>query len=512
MKKVILLLLLAIFISSCGNKQSKATHAQAETPQSDSLTPAPQCDDTIPVTRYSGIYIFGDSTTRQGAPKGEAYFYPYDDTTLLCYIYVNIGAPAYNSGSIDGHIAVHNGKATYRAYLGMTENDCVLHFEFKGDTLTVVQEGYENCDCGFGNHVFLDDTFVRTTPDIPQYFVTIANDTVYFSQLKEQEQEKYKTCPKIDSRFISYFPDLALGEGHNRGKQLRPEIINEFLPDLSDSLYIKEEFYAVGKIIGYRNMDLFVLDREQEREDEDYYGNHINHERLLLLFDKAGFPVQSTNEYSEYSEYYSNEKYTRTTIAMASHYYGEGGEIHFSSFFDRDTTLISHEHVSASESATGYQTAIISDKEWRWQISREGKEEIVEITKIKYSSPFFERSFLVKQNWDTLPDTSSDTKLIRLFPTEILPYTLYSDDDFKLNEEIELRFYISKKGDYIFTTFELVDDNGEVIDRYIVGRNHDEPPTTKVTPVESKRKCPIIMETSDGEIYVKPGEKHISFL
>ncbi len=106
----------------------------------------------------------------------------------------------------------------------------------------------------------------------------------------------------------------------------------------------------------------------------------------------------------------------------------------------------------------------------------------------------------------------SDTKLIRLFPTEILPYTLYSDDDFKLNEEIELRFYISKKGDYIFTTFELVDDNGEVIDRYIVGRNHDEPPTTRVTPVESKRKCPIIMETSDGEIYVKPGEKHISFL
>ena len=97
MKKVIIISLLAIFISSCGNKQSKATHAQVETPQSDSLTLTPQCDDTIPVTRYSGIYTFGDSATRQGAPKGEAYFYPYDDTTLLFYIYVNIGAPAYNS-------------------------------------------------------------------------------------------------------------------------------------------------------------------------------------------------------------------------------------------------------------------------------------------------------------------------------------------------------------------------------------------------------------------------------
>lgn len=101
---------------------------------------------------------------------------------------------------------------------------------------------------------------------------------------------------------------------------------------MSDSLYIKEEFYAVGKIIGYRNMDLFVLDREQEREDEDSYDNHVDHERLLLLFDKAGFPVQSTNEYNEFSEYYSNEKETRTTITMANHYYGEGGEAHFSSF------------------------------------------------------------------------------------------------------------------------------------------------------------------------------------
>lgn len=99
---------------------------------------------------------------------------------------------------------------------------------------------------------------------------------------------------------------------------------------------------------------------------------------------------------------------------------------------------------------------------------------------------------------------------MRLFPTEVLPYTLYSDDDFKLNEEIEVRFYISKKGDYIFTTFELLDGDREVIDRYIVGRNYNQPPTTRVTPVESKRKCPIIMETSDGEVSVKPGEKHFS--
>ena len=33
MKKVIIISLLAIFISSCGNKQSKATHAQVETPK-----------------------------------------------------------------------------------------------------------------------------------------------------------------------------------------------------------------------------------------------------------------------------------------------------------------------------------------------------------------------------------------------------------------------------------------------------------------------------------------------
>lgn len=315
-------------------------------PQCDSLTSTPQCATpvSVPVAQYSGIYTFGNPATDKEAPQGEAYIYPYDDNTLLFYVYVNIGAPAYNSGAIDGRISVRNGKATYRTRLGTAENDCVLHFDFRGDTLTIAQGSYNNCDCGFGNRVFLDDTFVRTTPDIPQYFVTIANDTVYFTQLKEQEQEKDKLHPKIDSRFTSYFPDLTLGEGHKRGKQLPQEIINDFLPDLSNPEYAKEGFYAVGKITDYRNMDMFVLDYEYEREDEDSYDNHAGPHRWLLLFDMDGFPMRGINEYNEYGD----EKEDRALIKMGYHYHGEGGETELKSFFNRDTTLTSYMYSSQS--------------------------------------------------------------------------------------------------------------------------------------------------------------------
>lgn len=513
MKKAIIIGLLATVISSCGNKQGKASATQAGTAQSDSLTPALQCAapdpapvsdlDPDPVSLYSGIYTFGNTSADEKAPQGEAYFYPYDDSTLLFYVYVNIGAPAYNSGAIDGRITVRNGKATYRTHLDTAENDCVLHFDFRGDTLTVAQGSYNHCDCGFGNRVFLNDTFVRTTPDIPQYFVTIANDTVYFSQLKEKEQEKDKACPRIDSRFINYFPDLTLGKAHERGKQLPQEIINEFLPDLSKpNYYVKEKFYAIGKITGYKDRNLFVLDYENEREDEDTYDNHTDCQRLLLLFDTSGFPIRGANEYNEYR----GEEEVHAVIRMASHYHGEGGETDLKSFFNKDTTLTSYMYSSESESSTGYPTPIISKIKCRWKISPAGRKEILEITKSEFSSPFFERSHLAEQKWDTLADTESS----RYFPTKESPYALY-DDGIESGERISLRFYLEKEPVFsdIFTVFEIVDDDGEVTDRYIVGKNYT-PPTDNPAPLKSKRKCPIVIETSDGNILVKPGEKHFS--
>ncbi len=499
-KAIIILSLLATIISSCGNKQNKGTATQAGMPQCDSLTSTPQCATpvSVPVAQYSGIYTFGNPSTDEEAPQGEAYIYPYDDNTLLFYVYVNIGAPAYNSGAIDGRISVRNGKATYRTRLGTAGNDCVLHFDFRGDTLTIAQGSYNNCDCGFGNRVFLDDTFVRTTPDIPQYFVTIANDTVYFSQLKEQEQEKDQAYPKIDSRFTSYFPDLTLGKGHKRGQQLPQEIINEFLPDLSNPDYAKERFHAVGKITSYKNMDMFVLDYEHEREDEDSYDNRIDHHRWLLLFDMGGFPIRGTNEYNEYGD--------RAIIEMGYRYHGEGGEAELKSFFNRDTTLTSSMYSSESESSTGYQTPIISKSKRVWEISPTDGKELLEITQASYSSPFFERSYLSEQEWDTLSDPESS----RYFPTKDVPYVLYAEE-FESDEKISLRFYLEKEEGYgnIFTIFEIVNDNGEVTDRYIVGKDYS-PLTGKSAPMESKRKCPIILETSDGNILVEPGEKHFS--
>ena len=133
--------------------------------------------------QYAGTYTFGDkdSETRSGI----VYVYPKTDKTLLFYLFVIKGAPSYNSGSIYGRITIHNEKAIFQKRFGYEEADCVLRFEFKENTLTITED--ENyCGCGFGHGVYVRDIFQKTSSEIPQYYTTMENEKVYFSEWKEE--------------------------------------------------------------------------------------------------------------------------------------------------------------------------------------------------------------------------------------------------------------------------------------------------------------------------------------
>lgn len=182
---------------------------------------------------YGGVYAFGDKTGE--TPCGEAYIHPENDSTLLFYIYINNGAPSYNNGSVDGRITVRDGRGVFRKRFEFADNDCVLDFSFHADTLTVREVG-RDCECGFGHGVYLDDDFLRTDAEIPAYYTTVANDTVYFSAGYVQSVcPKAGRFPKIDRRFTACFPDMTLGRVAERGALIPSELIRSYLPDLPDS-------------------------------------------------------------------------------------------------------------------------------------------------------------------------------------------------------------------------------------------------------------------------------------
>lgn len=478
--KNLLILILALMACACNGTKSQ----NKET--------ATIAADSIP--HYGGIYAFGDTLQHERA-YGKAYIYPENDSTLIFYVFISNGAPSYNSGSIDGKISVHNGKATFRTRFGDAETECVLYFDFRGDTLTIVQKNDE-CQCGFGNGVYLEDEFSRITSEIPSYFVTITNDKVYFKEWEAMGTEDVETpYPGIDSRFIDLFPDLVLGQEHERGKLIPQEMIDEFLPDVPEMFGndVQSKFYATGKIMDYRGMNLFILDHEGTRENEGTYDNHTDSIRFVLRYNKNNQPVATMTE---------DGNLPRTIDYIQSRYYGEGGEESLHSYFDQDTTLLSVQQASNFDISTDYQFPLISHKEYRWRIGDEGT---IEITKLELSSPFYDRACLKKEKWYTETDEMECQRHYPTIKSQCPLLTFYNNE---VSEIRILRFYLKRIGDELFPVFE-VSDSEDTIDQYIVGKPDENIQQSDVPSVSSIFKSPVIIKTSDGDVEWFPGKGHI---
>ncbi|MDR2918507.1 MAG: hypothetical protein LBV72_03950 [Tannerella sp.] len=320
------------------------------------------------------------------------------------------------------------------------------------------------------------------------------------------EDQAETELPHIDREFISFFFDMVFGEYVEGGKRIPKEMANRYLPDFltpweSVKDYITDEdeeyewMYAVGKITGYNGLDLFLC----TYESENVYGsdNHTGFLRYLLPF-KNGIPI-------------TNDEVPKQRLVLVTdfHYLGEGGETVFKSYFDTDTTVVSHLCASESESATGYGTPLITTEGYRWKIDKNGGKEIIDITKKEYSSPFYDRNFLKEQNWTGIGEDER-----KPYPNQDNRWSLSVNslhyNEFALVDPIQVRFYIKEFDGELFPVFEIYDVGEKLLDSYTVGQAHENNRIEKNYASRSiMLKCPIIIKTSDGDLELLPNGKFL---
>lgn len=265
-----------------------------------------------------------------------------------------------------------------------------------------------------------------------------------------------------------------------RGVEFSPEDIEA---GASDNMYI------VGKIENYRGFDLFILNYESSRPDEDSYDNHGDITRFIIVFKDGKLVFKK-------SAYDSDD----TWVALDQYYDGEGGSMDFSSTIQKDTTIISKLHMSESESATGFATPLITHKQYRWRIGKDGRPETLGYDQFEFSSPFFSASYPTENNLQPSEDQE------RFYPISeegklewsVEPSPLLSGNDCSLSFHYQ---YIESGYQGVIKLY----NGGEWSDEYIIGYSPFDKNTEGDYPgVHPELKCPVIIHTSDGIVEVTP--------
>ena len=131
--------------------------------------------------KLAGTYTYGGKS--EDSPSGQILIHPIDDHTFNFYLDVNRGAPSYNMGQIYGRAFVQADKGiwVFQKTDTTSEKSCALTFSFKKGTVTIKTLSDEE-DCGFGYGVIADGKYKRTNTNIPTYYITPTEDTVYFKK------------------------------------------------------------------------------------------------------------------------------------------------------------------------------------------------------------------------------------------------------------------------------------------------------------------------------------------
>lgn len=444
------------------------------------------CHPKAPL-HYGGTYAYGDP---QGEPGGcgKLEVYPENDTTLLFHLYINRGAPSYNNGEIEGRIVVRGNKASFGRQFDFSETECMLEFEFYEDSVRIAMPG-EICACGFGYGVYADGIYGRTSREIPQFYTTVAGDTIRFEGWQEPVEElSGSRYARIDNRFIDCFPDYKPGTPFQRGKLLPDQVVMDFL---SDQLVEGDPWiYAIGRIMGYRGLNLFVCELDYTRPDEESYDNHMEGNIYVLAYDQKGFAVEIDSQTGEAE---------RAMHQLCAHYYGEGGEWTLESSFAADTTIISTYTQSESESATGYQTPFNRSHNRRSVILPLGQMETLETTEQHYSSPFYNCRFLAAQDWAEVAEEGFNG----VFPTRNSSWELIAKGEG--NCPVNVFFHIERLDGRltpVFTTSQS--DETQLLSRYVVGH-----PSVEAEAKSDTTPAPtaVLISTSDGDLEVCPDGK-----
>lgn len=131
----------------------------------------------LQTTKYAGKYSFGDHEKK--GSFGSVLVFPESDSTILFVIIVSRGAPSYNSGELFKRMKINNGVGSYYSKYEYQEKGCNFQFTFEKEKLTVIaiDECYE---CGFGYGVFVDNFYLKTDNNIPEFYIDRHGSKIYF--------------------------------------------------------------------------------------------------------------------------------------------------------------------------------------------------------------------------------------------------------------------------------------------------------------------------------------------
>ncbi|MDB5284254.1 MAG: hypothetical protein JWO06_3329 [Bacteroidota bacterium] len=129
-------------------------------------------------TKLGGSYGFGMDIEK--GRIGWIDVYPDTDSTVLFNLSLNRGAPSYNMGEVTGRLLLKGDSATF--YSGIDgDSSCRLIFTF-GKREVSIKTINDKDKCGFGASVFADGIYKKRGEQIPQYFIKLEGDTVYFKR------------------------------------------------------------------------------------------------------------------------------------------------------------------------------------------------------------------------------------------------------------------------------------------------------------------------------------------
>lgn len=142
----------------------------------------------IQTRKCAGTYQYG--TKPENGPVGTISIFPESDSTVLFYLFVNLGKESFNHGMLIGFLEVSKDSANYFEKHNDAGKDQIyawsIHF-FEDRVVITTQDSFD--DCGFGGSVSVDGTFFRTSRKIPKTYLNGDLEKEYF-----REFAKYRSA------------------------------------------------------------------------------------------------------------------------------------------------------------------------------------------------------------------------------------------------------------------------------------------------------------------------------
>jgi hypothetical protein len=130
-----------------------------------------------------GVYAYG---TKPDEGMGTVSVYSETDSTILVYIEIIGGAPAFNTGTMYERIIVNEGKGLFDKKLEYESDACKFELTFNKSLLTInTLDGLTSC--GFGNSILVDGEFIKKSNICPEAFEDMSGEIVFFKKTSPEQ-------------------------------------------------------------------------------------------------------------------------------------------------------------------------------------------------------------------------------------------------------------------------------------------------------------------------------------